>query len=82
MPTKKYVSRRYPSTRLRSILRSYEKTIRLSKQSEILVFLSYILFLQKLGKEARNQALSQRQKIVTVDHVEEVLQLVLKQMRG
>ncbi|XP_076332271.1 centromere protein W-like [Tachypleus tridentatus] len=82
MPIKKSVSRRYSSTRLRSILRGYEKNIRLNKQSEILVFLSYILFLQTLGREARNQALSQRRKTVTMDHVEEVIQLVLKKMRG
>ncbi|XP_077991878.1 uncharacterized protein LOC144446060 [Glandiceps talaboti] len=51
---------------------------RMSKNMELLMFLEYTLFLQKLADQANEKAQENKEKSVTTRHVDSVLENVLK----
>ncbi|XP_035668135.1 centromere protein W-like [Branchiostoma floridae] len=76
------MKRSCPRARVRAVVKRYQTNAKLSKNAELVVFLSYMLFLKRLAAASCVEAQQDRQKTVTGQHVKKVLKNVLKASKG
>lgn len=76
------MARLYPRSTLKRIIKSHQPKASLSKNVDVLVYLDYIVFLNKLAIEARIEAQLDSDKNIQERHVKRALTRVLHQFKG
>ncbi|XP_054249152.1 centromere protein W [Indicator indicator] len=67
---------------LRKIIKKEKPQLRLAANTDLLVHLSFLLFLHRLAEEARTNAFLNKSKIIKTDHVIAAAKVTLKKSRG
>ncbi|XP_078681840.1 centromere protein W-like [Branchiostoma floridae x Branchiostoma belcheri] len=76
------MKRSCPRARIRAVVKRHQPNAKMSRNAELVVFLSYMLFLKRLAAASCVEAQQDRQKVVTGQHVNKVLKSVLKASKG
>ncbi|XP_068024738.1 centromere protein W [Melanerpes formicivorus] len=76
------MKRTAPRSTLRKIIKSEKPSLRLAANTDLLVHLSFLLFLRRLAEEARTNAIQSRSKMIKPDHAIAAAKVILKKSRG
>ncbi|XP_054030043.1 centromere protein W [Dryobates pubescens] len=71
-----------PRSTLRRIIKNEKPSLRLAANTDLLVHLSFLLFLHRLAEEARTNAIQNRSKMIKPDHAIAAAKVILKKSRG
>ncbi|RUS19211.1 hypothetical protein BC937DRAFT_87832 [Endogone sp. FLAS-F59071] len=72
----------YPRSTLKRLVKAHQPKSQLSKNADVLLYLDYVLFLNRLATEARIAALKNNDKTVESRHINAVLEVVLQQFKA
>ncbi|KAM6081301.1 centromere protein W [Chlamydotis macqueenii] len=76
------MKRTAPRSTLRKILKKHKPQLRLAANTDLLVYLNYLLFLHRLAEEARTNAFENKSKIIKPEHIIAAAKVILKKSRG
>ncbi|XP_038056751.1 centromere protein W-like [Patiria miniata] len=76
------MKRKFPRSKVKTIIKKTQPNVRLGKNADLLIFLDYMMFIKRLATEANIAAQEQKENTLTAAHVNSVLKDVLKGMRG
>ncbi|XP_064026302.1 centromere protein W isoform X2 [Pogoniulus pusillus] len=71
-----------PRGTLRKIIKKEKPQLRLAANIDLLVHLSFLLFLHRLAEEAKTNAILNKSKIIKPDHTIAAAKVILKKSRG
>ncbi|XP_074779926.1 centromere protein W [Athene noctua] len=71
-----------PRSTLRKIIKKQKPELRLAANADLLVHLSFLLFLHRLAEEARTNAFANKSKIIKPEHTIAAAKVILKKSRG
>ncbi|XP_073431868.1 centromere protein W [Dendrobates tinctorius] len=74
--------RSVPRGMIKSAIKKLLPDLRMDANVDLLVFLSCLLFLQRLATEARIKAIEDRCSVIKAAHIRAVAKVVLKKSRG
>ncbi|XP_015714066.1 centromere protein W [Coturnix japonica] len=67
---------------LRKIIKKHKPHLRLAANTDLLVHLSFLLFLQRLAEETRTNAFENKSKVIKPEHTVAAAKVILKKSRG
>ncbi|XP_072170630.1 centromere protein W-like [Diadema setosum] len=76
------MKRKFPRSKIRAVIKNRHSQLRLGKNTDILIFLNYMMFLRRLAIKANLAAQENRENAVTPIHIQRVAKEVLKEFRG
>nr|XP_054772598.1 centromere protein W-like [Lytechinus pictus] len=76
------MKRKFPRSKIRAIIKQTCPNARLGKNTDLLIFLDYMLFLRKLAIRANTEAQENRENALSPLHIQNVSKEVLKEFRG
>ncbi|KAI9294464.1 the chicken Cenp-T histone FoldCENP-W Complex, crystal form I [Neoconidiobolus thromboides FSU 785] len=68
--------------RIRKIIKAHQPDFKLGKNTDILVYHNYLLFMKRLLTEAKQAAISQKETTIHSNHINSVTDKVLQEFRG
>ncbi|PKK33318.1 centromere protein W [Columba livia] len=77
-----FTSRTAPRSTLRKIIKKHKPHLRLAANADLLVHLSFLLFLHRLAEEARTNAFENKSRIIKPEHIIAAAKVILKKSRG
>jgi len=75
-------TRLYPRATLRRIIKAHQPHCVLSKNTDVMIYLDYLLFLNRLATESSMEATRSGERILEARHVRAVLERTLQEFRG
>ncbi|XP_069829759.1 centromere protein W [Dendropsophus ebraccatus] len=76
------MGRSVPRGTVRSAIKKRLPNLRLDGTVDLLIYLSCVLFLQRLAAEARLKAVEDRSSVIRSSHIRAVAKVVLKKSKG
>ncbi|XP_014812125.1 PREDICTED: centromere protein W [Calidris pugnax] len=76
------MKRTAPRSTLRKIIKMHKPQLRLAANADLLVHLSFLLFLHRLAEESRTNAFENKSKIIKPEHAMAAAKVILKKSRG
>ncbi|XP_042300234.1 centromere protein W [Sceloporus undulatus] len=67
---------------LKRLVKRHKPQLRLSANTDLLVHLNFLLFLQRLAEETRTTAIAEKSKTIKYEHVLSSAKIILKKSRG
>ncbi|KAG2175369.1 hypothetical protein INT43_001016 [Umbelopsis isabellina] len=76
------MARLYSRTTVKKIVKAHNPRSSLSKNVDVMIYLDYLLFLQRLAREADAELLQTKGTMLQAHHLQKVVEQTLQQFRG
>ncbi|KAI9285203.1 hypothetical protein BC943DRAFT_323795 [Umbelopsis sp. AD052] len=76
------MARLYSRSTVKKIIKAHNPRSSLSKSVDVMIYLDYLLFLQRLAREADVEVMQTKGKLMQSHHLQKAVEQTLQQFRG